>query len=187
MQCPLPPGRSTRLLPHDLLRFVTYSWERPSWPLASPSSLRAAASLSLAFFTFRVCLLISAGVTRSLQPGRGRHSPTPGIISAQPNGVAAVGSGLVPTDFVPARPRGCPGPPGVVTFKIFAKSKVLQSSPSLLQAWSPCSLLQAQICSGFSRLSFWGLRFTLLPGWDVTLVTGLSKMQLVNLVGSADL
>lgn len=112
--------------------------------------------------------------------GGGRQRPTPGTIPAQAEDGNVLGPGPLgryPTPILP----------GAITCEVFMKSKGLKISPSLLKAWSPCSLLYIEICWGFSKaLSHW-LYLTSLPGWDVMLVTGLLKMQLVSLIRDAAL
>lgn len=106
-----------------------------------------------------------------------------GIISAQCNNCAALGWGLLWREPGPARPRGSPFVVGALVLITSIISTVFIGSPSLLQAWSPCSLLQALLCWGFSKFPSCRLRQSWLSGWALTFVTGLLKMQLVSLIG----
>lgn len=165
----------------DLYEIKTFSLtpdSLPPWPaclLSKPQPV----SLMLSSLCYSVsgCLHVTGWMPRSCGPQR------LGIISAQCNNCAALGWGLLWREPGPARPRGSPFVVGALVLITSVISTVFIGSPSLLQAWSPCSLLQALLCWGFSKLPSCRLRQTWLSGWAVTFVTGLLKMQLVSLIG----
>ena len=133
-----------------------------SWLLAlsgSPaisSVLEATVSLSHAFLHF-LCL----------SPDISRRCPLPaeGLWVAQTHSwthlcpiwtVARVGAGLVCRSLGPSMVQRFTWTSLCDCFKGICDSKELKSSPSLLQAWSPCSLLYPQTCWGFSKVpSHW--------------------------------
>ena len=102
------------------------------------------------FFTFCVCFLISLEDACCLQRVCERPRPIPGLISAQYGQWAGVGSGLVWRSLGPSMVQGFTWTSLCDCFEGICDSKELKSSPLLLQAWSPCSLLYPQTCWGFS-------------------------------------
>lgn len=165
--------------------YTTTGWLLALCLPGQPSALKATTSLSLAFFTFWVCLWIPPDVTSYLQRSCKRQKPTPGITSAQSEDHTVVGSGLVCKDPAPARPRESLALPNAIMLTVFVISKRLKSSPSLLRAGSPSNLPYVQTCWSFSKVSSGHLCQTSVPGWEIILVNGLLKMQLVTLIGSA--